>query len=174
MPNRFPIQIVEYNPDWPRRFAAEREQLAVVFRPLTVRIEHIGSTAVPGLGAKPIIDIMLGVDRIEDVQTSISALDANGYEYRPDMEATLPGRRFFVKPPAHPRKVHLHVVEHATPFWERHLRFRNLLRSHPAAAAEYLALKRRLAIEFADNREGYTDAKTEFIEAILKTAESDP
>ena len=167
------IQIIEYNPDWPLRFAAEREQLVAVFQPLTARIEHIGSTAVPGLGAKPIIDIMLGVDRIDDVQQQVAALTGIGYEYQPDLEATLPERQFFVKPPAHPREVHLHVVEHATPFWERHLRFRDLLRSHPAGAAEYLALKHRLAVEFVDNREGYTDAKTAFIEAVLKTAEFD-
>ena len=171
MSNRFPIQIVEYNPDWPRRFAAEREQLAAVFKPLPVCIEHIGSTAVPGLGAKPIIDILLGVDHLDDVQRRAAALDSIGYEYRPEMEAIFPTRRFFVKPPAHPRMVHLHVVEHATPFWERHLKFRDLLRCRPTAAAEYLALKRRLAIEFADNREGYTDAKTAFIESILKTTE---
>jgi GrpB-like predicted nucleotidyltransferase (UPF0157 family) len=173
MSNRFPIQIVDYNPDWPRRFAAEREQLVAVFQPLTARIEHIGSTAVPGLGAKPIIDIMLGVDRIGDVQQQVAALTTIGYEYRPDMEVTLPERRFFVKPPAYPREVHLHAVEYATPFWNRHLLFRDVLRNHPKAAAEYLALKRRLAIEFVDNREAYTDAKTAFIEAILKTAEFD-
>lgn len=171
MLHRSPIEISRYDPAWPEQFESERASLLELFDPGSTRIEHIGSTAVPGLGAKPIIDIMLGVGCIADVERHIQELEARDYSYHPEHEAVLPERRFFGKPRLRPRRVHLHAVEYDTPFWYRHLLFRDHLCGHPELAERYFALKLRLAQEFDDDREGYTQAKTDFIEAAVASAQ---
>jgi GrpB-like predicted nucleotidyltransferase (UPF0157 family) len=164
------IEVVAYDPSWPGRFEKERSVLAGAFLPLNVRIEHIGSTAVLGLGAKPIIDMMLGVEQIAEVQSQVARLKLCGYLYRPELELQIPERRFFAKPPTHPRRFHLHVVEYSSTYWASHLLFRNFLRTHPEIAADYLALKLRLATQFANDRLAYTSGKSAFIEAALDRA----
>lgn len=170
MTHRARIVIAPYDDRWPELFAAERSLLIDLFRPIPVRIEHIGSTSVPGLGAKPIVDIMLGADRLSEVERRIPSIVAQGYQYMPEFEAALPERRFFVKPQARPRAFHLHAVEQSSKFWERHLLFRDHLREHPETAAEYFALKVDLAAQFGDDRDGYTNAKTDFIEGVIRKA----
>jgi GrpB-like predicted nucleotidyltransferase (UPF0157 family) len=170
MSHRAVIEIVPYDETWPASFARERAELLEVFSPVAVEIEHVGSTAVPGLGAKPIVDMMLGADRIAEVEARISRLEEHGYQYMPEHESVLPERRFFAKPRQRPRRFHLHAVELASEFWQRHLLFRDFLRRNPAVAAEYYALKLRLATRFGDDREGYTEAKTSFIEAVVRSA----
>ena len=165
-----PVILVPYDPCWPRRFEEERGVLDEVFTGVPVRIEHIGSTAVPGLGAKPIIDILLGVGRIREVEERIPLLESRGYEYIPKWESVLPERRFFAKPRAVPRTHHLHCVETRTEFWRRHLLFRDLLRDDAALTRAYHRLKLELAGRYRDDREAYTDAKTAFIESVLRDA----
>lgn len=162
------VGVVTYDPDWPRRFEQERAVLAAVFAESDATIEHVGSTAVPGLGAKPVIDIMVGVSKLTEAEGCIVALEAAGYEYVQKYEDQLPERRYFRKPRLGPRAYHLHCVVRGTDFWVRHLAFRDYLRVHPEAAAAYDELKRELAVRCS--KEDYTDAKSPFIEGILASA----
>jgi GrpB-like predicted nucleotidyltransferase (UPF0157 family) len=160
------VVVVDYDAAWPARFEDEKTRIAAALRDLSdgiVAIEHVGSTAVNGLAAKPIIDIMLGVRDLSIGERCIHPLEAIGYDYRG--EAGIPGRLFFRK--GQPRSHHLHMVRHGSEFWERHILFRELLRRRPDLAAEYGALKKKLAIKYRTQRLEYTDAKTPFIEQAL-------
>ncbi len=160
------VFVVDYDPTWPERYEAERARIAEALRHIGVAIEHVGSTAVPGLAAKPISDIMVGVRELADGERCIEPLEAVGYEYRG--EAGIPGRLFFRK--GDPRSHHLHLVKQRSEFWERHILFRDLLRKRPDIAAQYAALKRELAVKYRTERHQYTEAKTPFIEAALTQA----
>ena len=162
-----PIVIADYDPAWPHRFEAERELIVVgCGADAFVKIEHVGSTAVPGLGAKPIIDIMPGVRTLADVPPLVEALASIGYQYVPEFEDQLPERRYFRKDVDGVRAFHMHIVEKGSDFWVRHLLFRNALRALPPLAAAYETLKRGLASQHGADREGYTEAKTQFVEAV--------
>ncbi|NNL65824.1 MAG: GrpB family protein [Myxococcales bacterium] len=161
------VVVAPWDPAWPARFEHERDRLLPLFEPGRVRIEHVGSTAVPGLAAKPIVDVLLGVPTLAEIEARIPALEALGWQYVPEHEEVFPDRRFLARPAARPRSHHLHAVEIGTAFFRDHLAFRDHLRAHPADAAAYAALKRRLAERFRDDRPGYTEAKTAFIEGVL-------
>jgi GrpB-like predicted nucleotidyltransferase (UPF0157 family) len=165
-----PIVIVDYSPRWPGLFEHEKEALGRALAPYVLSVEHIGSTAVPGLAAKATIDLMAGIFRLGDAPHCIPRVVALGYTYSPELEAEFPQRRYFSKEPAGGPKYHVHMVEVGSPFWERHLLFRDWLRAHPRDAAAYAALKRKLAAKFKGNRRAYTDAKAEFILKIEKKA----
>ncbi len=162
------VIIVPYDSAWPRFFQQEHAMLARVFAGSETAIEHIGSTAVPGLGSKPVIDIMAGVSTLTVAEERLAALDAEGYEYVPKYESQLPKRRYFRKPRLGPRAYHLHCVVKGCEFWIRHLAFRDYLRAHPKSAAEYDALKRELARRCC--KEDYTEAKSPFVQRILAAA----
>lgn len=162
------VEIAEYDPAWPAAYERERALIAAALGDLVVALEHVGSTAVPGLGAKPIIDITVGIHRLADGEHCIRSLEALGYEYRGDGE--IPGRCYFRKLSRGERTHHLNIVEHEGDFWARHILFRDYLRQHPREAKRYYELKVRLAERFGDDRIGYTDAKTEFVESILARA----
>lgn len=154
-----PVQIIDYDPGWPVSFQAERKRLM----PLLGRadIHHIGSTAVPGLAAKPVIDMMA---LVPDIDAPIAALvERAGYQFPPAYNATLSHRRWLCYPAASHRTHHLHLVDQQHEL-DRHLRFRDRLRTDPQLAREYAALKRRLAGRFANDREAYTEAKRQFIQ----------
>lgn len=165
--------IVAYDPRWSALFEEERARLFASTGPLLAAIEHVGSTAVPGLAANPIIDIMGGARELGEVTRYVAPLEGIGYEYVPQYEAYIPERRYFRKPRTGqgPRTHHLHIVELTSTFWHRQLLFREYLRTHPVALREYADLKRRLAAEYGDDGRGYSDAKRPFIESILKRAE---
>jgi GrpB-like predicted nucleotidyltransferase (UPF0157 family) len=165
------VTVVPYDPDWPRRFDEERRALAALFAGSEAVIEHIGSTAVPGLGAKPVIDIMVGVPVLVEVEGRIPALEAAGYEYVQKYEKQLPDRRYFRKPRLGPRAFHVHCVVTGSDFWIRQLAFRDHLRAHPESAAAYDNLKRELATRVSKGE--YTEAKSPFIEGVLATAMRD-
>lgn len=133
-------------------------------------IEHIGSTAIPGLAAKPTIDILIGIKDLEGAGGIIPLLQSAGYVYVPEFELDMPERRYFYKGRKVEDGFHLHMVEAGSPFWKRHLAFRDHLRIHPDEVREYEKLKIALANKFRDDREGYTEAKTEFITRIEKAA----
>jgi GrpB-like predicted nucleotidyltransferase (UPF0157 family) len=137
-----------------------------------VAIEHIGSTAVPGLGAKPIIDIMVGLRRLSDAEDCIEPLRGIGYEYVPELEAEIPERRYFHKGPSSvPEKhYHLHMVEIHGEFWNIQILFRDYLRTHFDSAREYFKLKEELAAKYRFNREAYTEAKSSFIKSTIAKA----
>jgi sirohydrochlorin cobaltochelatase len=160
-----PVVIVDYDPQWPARFEEERALIRSAIGPHVVAIEHVGSTAVVGLGAKPVIDIIVGIRSLADAAHCIGPLAAVGYTYYPDHEAEMPERRYF-DVQAGPRDAHLHMVEYGGAFWQRHLAFRDYLRSHPEAMREYDRLKRELAAHYGSDREGYTNAKTDFVKGI--------
>ena len=162
------VSVVAYDPDWPRRFEQERAVLAAVFGESEAIIEHVGSTAIPGLGAKPVIDILVGLSKLTEAEGLVAALEAAGFEYVHKYESQLPERRYFRKPRLGSRAYHLHCVVKDSDFWVRHLAFRDYLREHPEAAAAYYELKRELAVRCS--KEDYTNGKSPFIEAILATA----
>lgn len=165
------VVVVEYDPQWPARYEQEKASILEALGEWIVAISHVGSTAVPGLGAKPIIDIMAAISRLDLVRECIEPLGCLHYEYLG--EYGIPDRHYFRKPPesnAATRTHHLHMVEHSSGFWERHLLFRDYLRAHPKTALEYYNLKKALSIQYGTDRAAYTDAKTEFIEAVVARA----
>ena len=170
-PNEEPISLVAYDEAWPARFQHERLELAQVLAPwLAGPIEHIGSTAVPGLLAKPVIDIMAAVTDLASTVPARAAAATLGYvyfPYRPDV------MHWLCKPsPAH-RTHHLHLVPIGSPLWADRITFRDYLRSDPEAATEYAALKRQLATRFEFDREAYTDGKSAFVTGVLERARAD-
>jgi GrpB-like predicted nucleotidyltransferase (UPF0157 family) len=155
------IELVEYDLAWPAQFSAEARRLARIVPDL--RWHHIGSTAVPGLLAKPIIDMMALTD---DLDLPLPALiNEAGYAYPETYNSALAERRWLCRPSAAHRTHHLHLVADRDEL-ERHLRFRDALRAGTGLAAEYAALKRRLADAMPDDREGYTAAKTSFVTKV--------
>lgn len=165
------IVVADYDPHWPILYARERELILKCTGQDLAAIEHIGSTSVPGLGAKPIIDIMAAVRSLSDAERCIAPLARIEYEYVPEFEDVMPERRYFRKGASRGKRIaHLHMVELESDFWRRHLLFRDFLRAHPEAAHQYYCLKKELALKFKTDREAYTDAKTAFIEDILKRA----
>jgi GrpB-like predicted nucleotidyltransferase (UPF0157 family) len=166
-----PIFLVPYDPLWPQRFEEERAVLASALQAwLAGPIEHIGSTAVPGLTAKPIIDIMAGVKDLASsvpAQAALASLNYMYFPYRPDV------MHWFCKPSPAQRTHHLHLVPVQSPLWVERLLFRDFLRRYPAAAADYAALKETLAAKHALDREAYTEAKSEFVQSILERARRD-
>jgi GrpB-like predicted nucleotidyltransferase (UPF0157 family) len=167
------VRIVDYDPHWSILYEEEKRHILEVVGDIIARIEHIGSTTVPNLGAKPIIDILVAVDKLEDAERCIEPLQRIRYESQPEQEVETPERRFFRKGnPPKEQHYHLHMVELTSDFWKRHLLFRDYLRTHPKTAQEYYELKKRLAGKYGSDREGYTEAKTSFIEAVLAEAKA--
>ena len=160
-----PVRIETYDPSWPARFERERAALSPVLAPVTTGgIHHVGSTAVPGLDAKPVIDILFGVASLEAAHEYIEPLRRLEYVYAPHR----PGEMvWFCKPSPARRTHHLHLVRTGSPRFEAELAFRDLLRSRLDMAADYARLKRRLAAEFEHDREGYTQAKERFVYTAL-------
>ena len=161
------IEIVDYDPEWPRLFEGAAARLRAAAPSLIVAVEHIGSTAVPGLAAKPIVDLLPAVaaGHPDDLDRCVAPIVALGYEYIAAYEDELPYRRFF-RLRAADRRHNVHLVVQGSEFWVRHLAFRDILRTHPPVAVEYAALKRSLALRY-DDVGAYTDAKTGFIESTL-------
>ena len=167
-PTEAPIEIVPYDPSWPGRFEQERESLRQILSAwLAGPIEHIGSTAIPGLAAKPVIDIMAGVHSLEASRPAIEAAATLDYCYFPYQADR---KHWFCKPSPAFRTHHLHLVPVNSCEWIRPIAFRDYLRGHPSVAAEYETLKRTLAQQFRDDREAYTAAKRPFIEAVTEKA----
>lgn len=158
-----------YSPEWPKLFEAIREELLLAFSPTVVAIEHIGSTSVPGLAAKPVIDVALGSDSLADIESRIQPLGDLGYDYVSKYEDQLPLRRYFVKSPATSLRIHVHGVELGSRLWWEHLTFRDMLRTDDDLRIRYEALKLRLAEEFADDKPAYTAAKKPFIQSVLRS-----
>jgi GrpB-like predicted nucleotidyltransferase (UPF0157 family) len=163
------VELTAYSPLWPAVFDIEKGRLTEVFGEGAVLIEHIGSTAVPGLGSKPIIDVMLGAPSLKVIEIHIPKLVESGYRYVPEFERAMPERRYFVKVHGQPGHFHLHAVVYDTPFWHDHLAFRDILREDPGYAERYWRLKTALASRFRNDRAAYTDAKSNFIREALAT-----
>lgn len=167
-----PVEIVPYDPRWPSRFNRARRAILSAIGGYICRIEHVGSTAVPGLAAKPVIDILIGVAHLTDAPAFLPLLTPLGYTYIPQHEAIFPERRYLHRIVRGRHTHHLHIVEPVCDFYRNHLLFRDYLRSHPEAVAQYSALKYQLAEKYHFDREAYTDAKSGFIQDILQRAEN--
>jgi GrpB-like predicted nucleotidyltransferase (UPF0157 family) len=157
------VVLVPYDPEWPARFEAEAARVREALGDVAVRIEHYGSTSVPGLAAKPIVDIQLSVPRLEPMEPYREPLEQLGYAF-----VDLPGNErmpFFGWPAERPRLFNMHVVEAGSPEERRHLAFRDRLRADPVVRDEYVALKHELATRHPHDVDAYADAKTEFVEA---------
>lgn len=156
-----------YSAEWPKLFEAIREEFLLVFSPTVVAIEHIGSTSVPGLAAKPVIDVVLGADSLADIESKIKPLGELGYTYVSKYEDQIPTRRYFVKSLPTSLRIHVHGVEQGSRLWQEHIAFRDSLRADEDLRSRYQALKLRLAEEFADDKPAYTAAKNPFIQSVL-------
>ena len=167
------VRVEDYDPSWPRLFAEEAVVLRRALGSEVVAVEHIGSTAVPGLPAKPIIDIMAGVTGWDGFGLVVERLAAVGYRYTPEAEKDDPSRRVFRKGPSDLRYLrthHLHVKELDGFYWQRMLAFRDRLRRCPEEAVAYVALKRDLAARFANESRRYTAGKAEFVTELERRA----
>ncbi len=163
-----PVYVIPYFPSWPKHFEAERALLEQVLAPWLVGpIEHVGSTAIPGLAAKPVIDIMAGVSDLASSRPAIDALRELQYmhwPYKPDV------MHWLCKPSDAQRTHHLHLIPFESSHWKQRLAFRDYLRSHPDVAAQYASLKKRLALRHRNDRAAYTEAKAPFIEKVVEIA----
>lgn len=162
------IELSPYSPMWPVTFDIEKGRLAAIFGADAMLIEHVGSTAVPGLGGKPIIDILVGAPAVEVVDRYIPALVESGYRHVEEFQLAFPQRRFLVKMHGQPGHFNLNAVRYDTPFWNDLIAFRDILRADPGIAERYWRLKGLLATRFRNDRQAYSNAKTEFIQSALK------
>ncbi len=176
------VLIVDYDSRWPALFEEEKARILTALGPWVADVQHVGSTAVPGLAAKPIIDIMVAIGRSDEMILCITPLITLGYECLG--EYGIPGRIFFRKRTDRPapgqmhrgigRTHHVHMFPAAHAEWGRHIDFRDYLRAHPDVLRDYESLKRELAAQFPTDMEAYTDAKTEFIRGIEAQAAAAP
>src|SRR5919198_1890369 len=167
------VVLSPYDSDWARRFEAERALLERVLAPwLEGSIEHVGSTAIPGVAAKPIVDMVAGVRDLEEARAAYGPLEAAGYldePHRPEIA------HHFAKPALElaTRRFNLHLTEPSSSLWRERLAFRDALRADPSLAAEYEALKLRLAHEYPGDVRTYTDGKRDFVHRVLVGARTD-
>ncbi|MGC1212256.1 MAG: GrpB family protein [Micromonospora sp.] len=162
------VYLEPYDEAWPRRFL---DEAALISRTIgawvTGGIHHVGSTAVPGLAAKPVIDIMVGVADLESSRVCIELLSSLRYRYAPYRSEVM---HWFCKPHPYHRTHHLHLVPTGSARYLDTLAFRNHLRAHPEAVATYEALKRELADRYPDDREAYTEGKSHLIAKLTDAA----
>jgi NAD-dependent deacetylase len=164
---REPLEVVAYDPAWPRLYQEEAARVHAALGEDVVAIEHMGSTGVPGLAAKPVIDVSVGLRRLELSPDQIAAVEALGYEYLG--ENGLPGRLFFRRSEAGRRTHHLHLVQVNGEHWHRHRAFRDYLRAHPDEVERYAAEKLKLAAE-ASTHGDYWERKQAYAEALFERA----
>jgi GrpB-like predicted nucleotidyltransferase (UPF0157 family) len=162
-----PVEIVAWDPAWRLRFEEMSGRLAGALGDVARRIEHVGSTSIPDMVAKPVIDIQISVDDVDDDDAFRGPIEAQGFELR----FIEPGHRYFRPPPGIPRDYQVHVCAVGSD-WERvHLLFRDYLRAHPDVATEYGRMKLRLAMQHRSERIAYNDDKAGFIDAVVRVAD---
>ena|ERR1700740_280950 len=159
------IEVVDYDPRWPKTFELLRSRILTALGDIALSVEHVGSTSVLGLSAKPIVDISIVVSERSDVQTAISRLATLGYVHRGDLG--IEGREAFSNPDGLPMH-HLYLCPRDSVALANHLAIRNYLRTNPEAAREYGELKKRLAERFPDDIDGYVDGKTTMLLTMLR------
>ncbi len=161
------IELSEYNPEWTTMFDTEKNTILTSFPINEVLIEHIGSTSIPNLKAKPIIDIILGLTELPlDILPVVKYLKTLGYEYIEEYNSIIPERRFFQKDLNGKRTHHIHLVSFNSEFWDKHLFFRNHLRDNPTIREQYQVLKADLTKRQWKSGNEYADAKGDFIKSV--------
>ena len=158
------VRIVDYDLAWPAQAEAELRRIKEALGEAAVRLEHVGSTAVPGLSAKPTLDLQLSVDVVESLDRYVDPLERLGYLFVPAPES--PDYHFFAKPPDRPRTHHLHVCELGSEHEFRHVAVRDFLRTHADEAARYAALKRQVAARHPQDRLAYIAGKDVYVTAL--------
>ncbi len=166
------VKLSKYNPKWNAAFEKEKRPFKKTFVDTIIAIEHIGSTSIPGIVAKPILDMNIGVQSLKIARNMKEKFKQLGYEYRGSKE-NLKGQELYVKGPESKRTHYAHVAVFGSNFWHRAIFFRNYLRSHKIIATEYAALKIKLAKKYANDRDTYSNSKNEFIQKVLKLAEKE-
>ncbi|MHA1110815.1 MAG: GrpB family protein [Promethearchaeota archaeon] len=167
------IQLVPHNPKWKLLYKEESFFLRKILEDFIANIEHIGSTAIPWIVAKPIIDIALAVKDISEVQKIIKIMESNGYIYRGEILLGIPDRYLFVKGSEDFRTHHIHLMPLTHFQWETHLLFRDYLITHPETAMEYQNLKLTLKQQFPKDRAKYLEGKSTFIVNVIEIAENE-
>jgi GrpB-like predicted nucleotidyltransferase (UPF0157 family) len=162
------VVVVDYDPRWPSLFDLESRRVASALGEPVVAVEHIGSTAVPGLAAKPIVDMLVGLRTLALPAGAVEAMDELGYEFMG--ENGIPGRLFFRK--GRPRTHHVHAVLLGSDLWDRHLAFRDYLRAHADEAEDYEEFKLRLVHAVGGDRDRYVDGKDAYASALERRARS--
>jgi len=157
------LRVVPFCSDWPRFYEEEAKRIQQAIGKHIRDIQHFGSTAVPGMPAKPIIDIAVGVDSLEAGETCIKPLENIGYKYL--WRSDQPRSHFFIK--GNPKEYHLRIFEVRSPDWARHIGFRDILRRDSRVARDYAKLKKELCERFGNDREAYQEGKTTFVESTL-------
>jgi GrpB-like predicted nucleotidyltransferase (UPF0157 family) len=163
-----PIIVVTYDPGWPALFRQVAAPIRQALGPLALRIDHIGSTSIAGLDAKPVIDVQISVASLEPVEPFRLPLESLGYVFRADNPELT--KRYFRETPGQ-RRTHIHVRRLGSWAEQFALLFRDYLRLHPEDAREYAALKYRLAAQYRHDRQGYTEAKDPFLWEIMQKAD---
>ena len=158
------VRIVDYDPEWPVAAAEELHRIRERLGGVAARLEHVGSTSVPGLAAKPILDLLLSVPNIEQRGVFVEPLKGLGYLFAPDPES--PDFHFFGKPPERPRSHHLHICQVGSEHEFRHIAMRDFLRAHPEEAASYAALKREVVARAPYDRLVYIEGKGAYVTAL--------
>ena len=161
------LRLLEYQDIWSMQYLQAAEQVRAAVVAAGAVVEHIGSTAVPGLCSKPVLDMLLGVASLSEAEASIPGLAAVGFVYRPEYEHQIPERRYFVKPAGRLPRVHLHAVVVDSVLWRHHLYFRDELRQDEQLMESYAALKKHLSVVYAADKAAYTEAKAPFIQQVL-------
>lgn len=160
------VRLVKYNPNWSKEFEVEKQRLIDTFGNKILTIEHMGSTSIPGLAAKPIIDMVAAVKSFDDLQVFVDELQKLSYEYMP--EQMFDNRKFFPKGPQENRTHHLNIVLKDDPEqWIKPIAFRDYLRTHNAEREEYAKFKTMLANKYADDRATYTRLKEDIFQSIF-------
>jgi GrpB-like predicted nucleotidyltransferase (UPF0157 family) len=162
------VLLLEHDPRWSSLALQEAERIRAALPDQVVEIHHIGSTAIPGIRAKPILDLIMAVQSLDSLDNAASALEGLGYAARG--EHGIPGRRYFTKGTGDARSHHLHVYARGDPQFEEHLLFCDYLRHHPEQAREYECLKLVLAKQFPRDGRSYAHAKGEFVRTVLEMA----
>ena len=157
------VRVVPYDNRWPKLFAEEATRIRAACA-LPLRLEHIGSTAIPGLDAKPVLDILAGHSADASPFDYVDPLARAGYEHRGD--AGIPDHQFFRR--GQPRAYHIHLVVAGAPLWREYVGFRDLLRSDPDVARRYAELKLTLAAQFPRDRAAYIEGKSAFVRALVQ------
>jgi GrpB-like predicted nucleotidyltransferase (UPF0157 family) len=160
------VKLAPHSPEWARLFEEEKARLLVAAGPHVLDIQHVGSTSIPGISAKPIIDIAIAVNDFDEARVCIEPIVALGYEYKG--EFGIPRRHYFTR--GNPRTHHVHMNEVTSQDWQQQILFRDYLRRHAEMAQRYAALKTELAHRFPTDREAYTEAKSPFIREVLRLA----
>jgi GrpB-like predicted nucleotidyltransferase (UPF0157 family) len=163
------VRLAPYNAGWVQVYEAERARIEAAIGTHILEVQHVGSTSIPGIAAKPIVDIAVGVASFEGARVCIAPMEALGYTYRG--ENGIPGRHYFTR--GDPTLYHVHMHEITSRAWGNLVLFRDYLLEHPEEAQAYWALKERLAGQHCHDRRAYTDGKAAFIERILDQARAE-